>query len=494
MRLLFSFLLFFSLKSSLAAETHCNLAVNQIQEAKLTQQEKFRLDALNSLGDDLLNLHDIQKSKKLSGDALRRLLKCVEQKQKAFDIHESSLTEGGKAQLLFHIASAKLAYSKEDYAESTLRLKTALDLKPEDFRILVEYFDSWRKWRKHILEKENLNIIEVESFKKDVRNILQKVLTHPNATTKARIEAHFALHDDFLVFKQEAPAMEELRSVLELDPKNEIALSRLINFEIRRGRPKIAKAYLETLLKTHEPSPDTFTKLLDIELYQEAYEDALSTSQDALKLFPQNSAVQALRASALAMNNQIREAEKILSKFSQSDRALPQYKEAQSRILEKSGDESRKMDLPGKALSEYKRGLDLSPERLGLRIKMADLIYTYRSEKNFEPPAVALEEMTEVTRLLSPALQSEPRREDVVLLYLEASPRSKNPAQALSLCKDLEIENKGFPTANSVINCAKIYLLQKSKGDAKRLLESALFESRFSAFKDRLQTEYNKIK
>jgi tetratricopeptide (TPR) repeat protein len=406
----------------------------------------------------------------------------------------ANATEGAKSQFIFQTAKGKFGLAKQDYGEAHDYFKAASEVRHSDFKALMQYFFVWRLWRAQTLNQRGVNLIEVDSYKKEAADILKKIISHPNATQSAQIEAHMALYNDLIRLDQEAPAMEELKAVVAIDPRNKEALDRLSAFEIKRGRPMAARAFLEDLKKSTSLSREYVAKLVEIQLLQDSLPEALVTTEEGLKKFPNDFELLALKASALAMNGRLEEARNLNDKLLKKDPKNQRVFDSQSRVLEKEGDLSRSQGFPGKALAEYKSGLDLSPARLSLRIKMASLIFDYRRDQDFKPKAVTQKDMNEVVRLLLPTLEADPPREDVLLLFLQSAKRSDTSSQALPICSKMESPPKGFPTVNAVLDCSEIYMMNGQENTAKRILEAAVFNPKFSSSKDKLKEAYQALK
>lgn len=449
-------------------------------KAKLSDETRFHeMERLyNEIG-VLMNA-----SRKVGAVPAGFIKNCLDKKKDAFKIHGASCGPTAVGKFPYHFIIGKYLEQQGNTKEAFDHFARASQADPKDYtapyrayQLLVDL----QSQRLAMAEKNpgGLTQRDVDDAVKEINGYLTKIIENPKAPASLRIDVFQTRARSLELMGREAAAVTDWKNVLDLDPKNTMALGRLAAFELFRGRKAEARKYLELLAPAAMKNPDLQKNLIEIQLDAEDFGSALKTAESAHAKMPQDTEITALYARALGANEQLKEAAKLSAESLKANPKSKIVKQSAAYLHLLQGEKWAADKLPGQALSEFQEALALDPADMKLRTRMAILIFEQRQAMGFKPDAPTKIDLDQTVKLLEPLLKKDYIEQRTVEVMVSAAAKSNKPAAGAPACERYTQDFGSYPTIGLVLDCALNYKAASQMPKARKTLEDALGDSRF---------------
>lgn len=471
-------------QANLSSLTFCEASIltREAEQAKSNLPDGSRLHEMERNFNEIVLLRrEATTNKQVPYGFLKN---CLEKKQEVFRTHV--VTAGGNVK-------GKAAYSMlmGRYYEAFNQTKDAfdryVDAMQRDVSDYVAPYNAYRMWIQ--MQTYRFAMIrqasgtapqkEIDSILTETNRFLVPVINNPRAPVAMKIEAFEVRARILDELNRTAEATSDWRQILTLDPKNVAVLKKLADFEFQRGRSGEAAKLLERLVALEPKNLTAQRDLATLQLEADDPTAAEKTAEAALKAFPGDVELTALRAQALAEMGELKAGQALIEQaYGKSPKNRVVLK-AKAFIHIAVGDSFVEQKLPGNALVEYKKGLELESKSPKIRTKMGILLHSYRAGLNFKPDEASRLDMNQAAEFLEPLMSNDYVDQKAVEALIGAAAHSAKPARGRKGCERYKDEFGSFSALSLVLDCATIYKSAGLSEKARKTLEDALADTRF---------------
>lgn len=450
------------------SQTNCDKADAELAQVSARIDDNERRTFFDQLYADLIQIDDLRKSP-TGGVSASYLKRCADIKTRAFFLNIENASGAFRSGFDVALKLAKY-YQHFDNPKSALEsYERALKMREDAHNVRMEYFYLWKEQnQKRIMSNpaHALSSSDFKTFFEKFNELLGPIFRDANAPRDLRIQAYMERASLYAESKQWAYVLKDFEAVLALDPSNLQAREQLVLYNCSRNIVIECRKHLEKYL-TYNPSNLAATvQLLGLQYEQEDYDEVLKTSFRALKQFPDNADILAIRGLILTQYGRSDEARGLIDAVLKKQPKNPWALRAKARDLYAKAQDFQKRGLLSNALKNLEDASDtmktagLSNERDGLDIneKMAMMIYDFLRGKNFPATAATRADAKRIAELLAPIFSNAAKKKNTVHLvepYFHALELAGS-ANFAPICETLRMNNVSLASSTRAAKaCAK---------------------------------------
>ena len=407
-------------------QTNCEKADEELLQVSKRLADPERKAYFEQIYSDLFQIDAVKKNPP-GGVSASYLNRCSEIKRRALfaNLENSS----GSFRSSFDIIT-KLAKFHQHFNNPKQALEMyehALKMREDAHNVRMEYFYLWKEQNQKQIARnseKSLSSSDFKTFFEKFNEILNPILRDNQAPEDLRIQAHMERASLYAEASQWAYVIKDFEAVLALDASNLQAREQLVLYNCSRKIIFECRKHLEKYLVYNPTNLASTIQLLALEYDQEDYDAVLGTSFRALKQFPDNLDILAIRGLILAQYGRGDEARQLIDSVLKKDPKNAWALRARARDLYAKSQDYQKRGLLSNALKNLEEAATtmkvagLSNERDGLDIteKMALMIYDFLRAKNFSLSPATKTDAKRVAELLSSIFSNASKKKNAAQL------------------------------------------------------------------------------
>lgn len=407
-------------------QTNCDKADEELQQVSKRLADPERKAYFEQIYSDLFQIDSVKK-KPSSGVSTSYLNRCADIKRRALFANLENASGAFRSNFDVIIKLAKYYQYFNNPKQALEMYERALKMREDAHNVRMEYFYLWKEQNQKQIARnseKSLSSSDFKTFFEKFNELLNPILRDTRAPADLRIQAHMERASLYAEASQWAYVIKDFEAVLALDASNLQAREQLVLYNCSRKIVIECRKHLEKYLVFNPTNLASTVQLLALEYDQEDYDAVLSTSFRALKQFPDNLDILAIRGLILAQYGRGDEAQQLIESVLKKDPKNAWALRARARDLYAKAQDYQKRGLLSNALKNLEdaattmKTAGLSNERDGLDIneKMALMIYDFLRAKNFAPSPATKTDAKRVAELLSPIFSNASKKKNAAQL------------------------------------------------------------------------------
>lgn len=392
-------------------KTHCDSADAELAQVSRRLADPERRTFMEQIYSDLFEIDALRKNP-ASGVSASYLTRCLEIKRRALFVNLDNASGGFRTSFDVTTKLAKLHRHFGNSKQALEMYERALKQREDAHNVRMEYFYLWKEQnQKRITQgaSKALTSSDFKSFFEKFNEILSPIFRDSQAPQDIRVQAYMERAALYAEASQWAHVIKDFEAVLALEPSNVHAREQLVLYNCSRKIAIECRKHLEKYLAFNPTNLPSTIQLLGLQYADEDYDAVLTTSFRALKQFPENPDILAIRGLILAQYGRNDEARALIDTVLKTHPKNPWALRARARDLYAKAQDYQKRGLLSNALKSLEEAsatmktAGLSHERDGLEIteKMALMIYDFLRSKNFPKSEMTRADSKHVTELLT---------------------------------------------------------------------------------------------
>ncbi len=406
--------------------TNCERADSDLKRVSQRLDDSERQTLFDQIYSDLFQIDALRKNP-TGGVSSSYLARCLDLKRRALFLNIENASGAFRTSFDVTIKLAKLHRHFGSPKQSLEMYERALKMREDAHNVRMEYFYLWKEQSQNRITRNSAKALSSSDFKtflEKFNEILNPIFRDTQAPQDLRVQAYMERASLYAEASQWAHVLKDFEAVLALDPSHAEARQQLILYNCSRRILTECRKHLEKYLAYNPTNLQSTIQLLSLQYEDEDYDAILKTSFRALKQFPQNQDVMAIRGLVLAQYGRETEARQLIDAVLQSSPKNTWALRARARDLYSRANEHQKRGLLSNALksleeaSETMKLAGLSNERDGLDIKerMGLMIYDFLRSKNFPNTDAARADAKRVVELLTPIFSNASKKRNTANL------------------------------------------------------------------------------
>jgi len=455
-----------------------------------------RLEVLDSIYSDLVTLAGNIK-KNSSSYPMGIIKQCFIKKSKTFEDGIGFGSEVMKSTARFYKLFANYSWLLENHEEAYKYFLKASEKTPTDFDIRRKAFEAWLSWKSSTLKNidpKQISESDLAALLKESDSILLPLIEGNQVPIDIKINSLItrATLIESITGKV-SQSIFDWKKVVDLSPKNVEALQKIVAYELSRKNLVDAKPYLLKLAPLTPSNLEVQRSLLEALYIQKDSEMAREWAKKFLDLQKSDPIVLSFAAWAFFESQDFTNSKKYALKSIKLDPKNVLAKSTMAKILLTEGDLAVAAKDETKAIGLYEKSLQYDPKQSTVLKKLGFLIYdTLQKTKGLSSKAKA-RDMQRASELLYRYLKIETPDSSILVTLVETSTISKQYKIGEFACSKHLKDFGLFPTPQSVIDCSIIFQKVGHTPKAKKLLEDALQEVRYTGSKSVFSDQLVKI-
>ncbi len=427
------------------------------------------------------------KSPKLPKNLLQQ---CLVKKRVSFEYGMQVSDEILKGQPQYHRTVAQFAQLLGRHELAFQNYQAIIEKNPTDFESRLKLFESWLSWKTNDLKRKSPKEItesQISFLISESDTLLKPLIEMKDTPTETKLAA---LRTRALLFEtltgDFTKALPDWRRIVELNPKNVEGLQKIVAFEMSRNNPSGARDSLLGLATINPQNIEVQRSLLQALYFQKDSELAREWSQRFLNIQESDPVVLSYSSWAFYESQNYEKAKQLAVK---ALKELPKdvlAKQIVSLCLLREAEKYLDSGQTALGMAKINDAIQTDPKNTQARGKLATLLFEQlEKEKNLTPQS-KVKDYAKVTKLIVQILKDDPQSEYFYLILIESADKSKNIKIGAEACKNYSKNIGDLPSAEKVLQCARLYLSAKQPRQAKLLLNSATKNPAYAKKKEEL--------
>ncbi|MEO5666966.1 MAG: tetratricopeptide repeat protein [Bdellovibrionota bacterium] len=407
-------------------QTHCETADEELVQVSKRLDDTERRSYFEQIYSDLFQIDAVRKNPP-DGVSASYLARCLSIKRRALMTNLDNASGSFRTSFDVTVKLAKLHRNFGNAKQALEMYERALKMREDAYNVRMEYFYLWKEQnqqRIHSGSAKSLTSSDFKTFFEKFNELLSPILRDTQAPQDIRVQAYMERASLYAEASQWAYVIKDLEAVLALEPSNIQAREQLVLYNCSRKIATECRKHLEQYILQNPSNLASTIQLLALQYEQEDYNSVLTTSSRALKHFPDNVDILAIRGLILSQFGRGEEARAIIDAVLKKSPTNAWALRARARDLYAKAQEFQKRGLLSNALKSLEDALatmktaGLSNERDGLDIneKMALIIYDFLRSKNFPKSEATHADARRVAELLTPIFTNASKKRNAVSL------------------------------------------------------------------------------
>lgn len=420
------FLVFTFLISATAYAQNCGPEVIE-HEKKLLKAGEYQGSALLSKMESLIKEMNALSKTRFEGAQKNAMKHCLKHKDQLFQKlmvrPEPSIQENAA----FQETVADFYLLHADPQSALIYIDRAVQLNPKSLSLLIKnlqiYSDANDIELREIADKP-IAKNEVQRLFEEYIKRSARITDHPDASKTVKIEGLRYQAMVARALKNFTQEMQLLERLLGVEPRNNEAHQRRLEYFLSKGLMADATETMKRLTREKMDSPKNWVQFLEGLFVSEKWEELINWSNKApTGLLAANPDIKIRIARAYLELSRINDAEKIMREAPKNlkGKSLRLAQQNNSRLKEIEADKLKDEGRLSEALDEYKTALKASPRPLTVKEKISLLIYEYRKGLSFKPQEATQKDLSEVVTLLEDSVYKTELKSNLFGIYLHSA-------------------------------------------------------------------------
>jgi tetratricopeptide (TPR) repeat protein len=406
--------------------TNCDTADQDLKRVAQRLDDNERRSYFDKIYSDLFQIDAVRKNP-ATGISVSYLNRCLDLKRRAFFLNIENASGSFRTSFDVSIRLAKLHQHFGNPKQALEMYERALKMRENAHNVRMEYFYLWKEQSQSKIARTAPNALASSDFKTFLEKfdeLLNPILRDPQAPSDLKVQAYMERASLYAEASQWAHVIRDFDAVLAIDPSHLEARQQLVLYNCSRKIMTECRKHLERYLNHNPTNLQSTIQLLAILYEEEDYSAVLNTSFRALKNFPDNRDILAIRGLILTQFGRADEARRLVAAVLKADPKNPWALRAQARDLYSKANTYQERGLLSNALknledaSETMKKAGLSTERDGLDIneKMGLMIYDFLRSRQFPKTAATRTDAHRVAELLTPIFNNSTKKRNTANL------------------------------------------------------------------------------